>query len=141
MSKKGFSLIEIIFTVALISIIASVAMSKFDDSLNSTNLAKIKSDILKIREGINKYKNTMILKNEIESFNSLDTNDEDLFSLVLNTPITSSTNQKASSWNKISNTEYNVYINSTDFIEFQFDLENYTFNCDRTGILCKDLQI
>ena len=90
MDKKGFSLIEIIFVILTITIIITVAVSKFDSALNNTNITKIKSDILQIRAGINLYKNKMILKNETLSFDSLDDNDNKLFNKVLQTPILSS---------------------------------------------------
>ena len=87
MHKKGFSLIEIIFVLLTISIIITVAVSKFDSALDNTNINKIKSDIVQIRAGINIYKNKMILKNETFSFDSLDDNNNALFNKVLQTPI------------------------------------------------------
>jgi prepilin-type N-terminal cleavage/methylation domain-containing protein len=54
--REAFSLLEIIFAIAIISIIAIIAIPKLGNSLDKTNIIKIKSDILLIRDGLNRYK-------------------------------------------------------------------------------------
>lgn len=141
MDKKGFSLIEIIFVLLTITIIITVAVSKFDSALDSTNVNKIKSDIVQIRAGINLYKNKMILKNETVSFDSLDDNNMELFNKVLQTPILSSQAKKAKAWSKISDTQYKVFLDNTNSLEFIFDTSKYTFDCDISNPLCKELNL
>jgi general secretion pathway protein G len=141
MDKKGFSLIEIIFVLFAITIIITVAVSKFDSALKNTNTTKIKSDVLQIRAGINLYKNKMILKNETVSFNTLDDNNDMLFSKVLQTPIISSTQSIAKAWSKISSTKYKVFLDNKNAIEFNFDTSKYTFDCDISNPLCKELNL
>ena len=141
MHKKGFSLIEIIFVILTISIIMTVAVSKFDTALDNTNVNKIKSDIVQIRAGINIYKNKMILKNETISFDSLDDNNIALFNKVLQTPIVSSNEKSAKAWSKLSNTTYKVFLDNTNSLEFVFDTSTYTFDCDITNSLCKKLNL
>ncbi|MDC0933708.1 hypothetical protein OAR97_07635 [Arcobacteraceae bacterium] len=141
MDKKGFSLIEIIFVILTITIIITVAVSKFDSALNNTNITKIKSDILQIRAGINLYKNKMILKNETLSFDSLDDNDNKLFNKVLQTPILSSKENSARAWSKISDTKYKVFLDRSNALEFIFDPTQYTFDCDISNTLCSELNL
>ena len=143
MNKKGFSLIEIIFVLLVMSIIITLAVSKFDTAFDKTNITKIKSDIVQIREGINLYKNKMILKNESYTFKSLDENNsnDELFSKVLKKPILSSEENKATSWHKISNNKYKVFLDATTSLEFIFDNVNYTFDCDIQNTLCKELNL
>lgn len=141
MDKKGFSLIEIIFVLLTITIIITVAVSKFDQALDNTNITKIKSDIVQIRAGINLYKNKMILKNETVSFDSLDDNDNLLFNRVLQTPILSSNENIAKAWSKISNTQYKVFLDNENALEFNFDTTKYTFDCDITNTFCKELNL
>ncbi|MGB3749994.1 MAG: type II secretion system protein [Arcobacteraceae bacterium] len=135
--KKAFSLIEIIFTLMIISIIVTVAVSKFDLALNSANLNKIKADIIQIRAGINLYKNSLILKDDSSSFTTLDQHNNALFSKVLDSPIQSSSKE----WTQTSDTTYNLFIDSENSIEFRFDSTNYTFDCDISDTLCKDLSL
>jgi general secretion pathway protein G len=141
MDKKGFSLIEIIFVLLTITIIITVAVSKFDTALDSTNIANIKSDVLQIRAGINLYKNKNILKNETITFNSLDDNNHELFSIILESPILSSDEQIAQAWSKISTTKYKVFIDNKNAIEFIFDRSKYTFDCNTSNSLCKELNL
>ena len=141
MDKKGFSLIEIIFVLLTITIIITVAVSKYDTALDNTNLSKIKSDIIQIRAGINLYKNKLILKNETVTFTSLDENNEELFSKVLQTPILASQQETTSSWSKTSDTKYKVFIDNQNSIEFVFDTTKYTFDCDIKDTFCKELNL
>ena len=141
MDKKAFSLIEIIFVLLIMSIIITLAVSKFDTTLNSTNINKIKSDIVQIRAGINLYKNKLILQNEKTTFDTLDDNNEMLFNKVLQNPILASNKNSIKSWSKISNTRYKVYVDNTNFIEFSFDTQKYTFDCDIKNTLCKELNL
>lgn len=141
MHKKGFSLIEIIFVLLTITIIITVAVSKFDSALDNTNINKIKSDIVQIRAGINLYKNKIILRNETISFDSLDDNNIALFNKVLQTPIFSSNEKSAKAWSKISDTQYKVFLNSTTALEFIFDTNKYTFDCDISNTFCKELNL
>ena len=138
MDKKAFSLIEIIFALIAISIIITIAVSKFDLALNSTNINKIKSDIVQIRAGINKHKNTMILQNNTPSFQTLGDSEVLLFNTILKNPIKASQKQTVGSWSKIAQNRYKVFFNSTDSLEFMFDNSNYTFDCDIKDKLCKD---
>jgi len=135
--KKAFSLIEIIFTLMIISIIVTVAVSKFDLALGSANLNKIKADIIQIRAGINLYKNSLILENKSVSFTTLDENNNALFSKVLDLPIISSLQE----WTQTSDTTYSLFIDTENSIEFTFDKSNYTFDCDISDTFCKNLSL
>ena len=143
MDKKGFSLIEIIFVLLVMSIIITLAVSKFGTAFDRTNISKIKSDIVKIREGINLYKNKMILKNESYSFTNLDenNNNNELFNKILENPILAEEKSQATSWYKISNNKYKVFLDSSNSIEFIFDNINYTFDCNIQNTLCKELNL
>jgi len=83
----------------------------------------------------------MILKNKTFSFDSLDDNNNALFNKVLQTPIISSQNNSAKSWSKISNTQYKVFLDSSNALEFVFDTSKYTFDCDISNTLCKELNL
>ena len=65
--KKAFSLIEVIFVISLIGIISSVAISKFNTTINQTNIIKLKSDILNIQTKLNDIKTNSILNNSLSN--------------------------------------------------------------------------
>ena len=140
MQKKGFSLLEILFVLVIITVIITVAVSKFDTAFTKTNITKIKSDILQIRAGITLTKNKMILKNLNETLAKLDDNNEMLFNLILDTPIVATTSQEKNHWTKESETTYKVYIEDS-FLLFNYDTSNFTFNCDISNTLCKELNL
>ncbi|MGB5868299.1 MAG: type II secretion system protein [Arcobacteraceae bacterium] len=141
MQKKGFSLLEIIFVLLTIAVVVTAAISKFETTFDKTNITKLKSDILQIRAGINLYKNKLILQNQNESLSSLDDNNNMLFNLILQTPIPSSNENKANAWSKISATKYRVYLDASDSLDFEYDNLNYTFQCNITNELCKELEL
>ena len=135
--KKGFSLLEVIFVIAIIGIIITVAIPKLDENLNKANIIKIKNDITMIREGIIQYRDKMILKNNTSDVDTLGDDNELLFNKILTYPIVASTEQKINSWSKISDTTYKVFVDSTNSVEFIYDKVNYTFDCDTDDEFCK----
>ena len=123
------------------TIIITVAATKFDSTLQNTHITKIKTDVLQIRAGINLYRNKTILKNETVTFNSLDDNNNELFSKILQIPILSSQESIAKAWSKISDTKYKVFLDKKNSLEFVFDTSKYTFDCDISNTLCKELNL
>jgi len=61
--KKGFSIIELIFVIAVLGIIAAVAVPKLMDSRNSAIITTIKQDITTITYSIQSYQ---MIHNKIE---------------------------------------------------------------------------
>lgn len=61
-NKKAFSLIELIFIIAVLGIIAAVAVPKLFDSRSSAIVATVKQDVATITNAIQSY---YMLNNEI----------------------------------------------------------------------------
>jgi len=139
MIKKAFSLIEILFALAIISIILAVAIPKLNNILNNTDTKKIKSDILIIKEALNNYKNKMILKGETSHLESLEDNNQELFNNILQTPIQASNKQNIGSWGKITSNSYKVYLEDGNSVTFIYNSDDYSFQCDENNPLCKEL--
>ena len=138
MYTKAFSLIEIIFTIAIISILAIVAIPKLQNTLTKADIIKIKGDITLIRDGLIKYKNKQILANDTTSLVSLEEDDSLLFGKILKYPIIASNFHHTRSWEKISNNSYKVWLTTDQFLEFSYDSTNYTFDCDKNNQLCEE---
>ncbi|MEA2016924.1 MAG: prepilin-type N-terminal cleavage/methylation domain-containing protein [Campylobacterota bacterium] len=137
--KKAFSLLEVIFVIAIIGIIVTVAIPKLDENLAKANIIKIKNDITMVREGIIQYRDKMILQNNSSSIDTLDDDNELLFNKILTYPIIASKEKKINSWSKISDTTYKVFLDSQNSVEFIYDKINYTFDCDQDDEFCKEL--
>jgi len=138
MPKRSFSLIEIIFTIAIISILAIVTIPKLQNSLTKTTNIKIKSDIMLIKDALYNYKTKYILSNETTTIESLDDNNKELFSKILKYPIISNSSQKLGTWEKLANDRYIVWIEDDQPLEFIYDKSNITFDCDHTNSDCQN---
>lgn len=139
MRYKGFSIIEVIFTLAIISILLIVAVPQIDDLLKKSYKTQIKSTITLIRKGIVKEKNRLLLANSLDRLDSLDDGGENLFSKVLSVPVKESSTLKNNSWQRESQNSYKVYFNAHENIIFTFDPDTYSFDCNFNEPLCKEL--
>ncbi len=96
--KKAFSLLEIIFVILLISILALFVISKVEDSLEFGNKAKIKSEIALIRNAIVKKltSNRLLNINETIKLDNapLEIENSNLFDNILDFSLLSTTTQK-----------------------------------------------
>ena len=137
--KKAFSLLEIIFVIAVAAFLVSVAMPRLSNSLDKANLVKIKGDLALIREGLNSFKNKMLLSSDDSILESLEDDDSTLFSKILKYPIINNEEQKTTSWNKLSDSEYIVWVSNDTKVKFTYDSSNYTFECDFKDEKCKEL--
>lgn len=139
MIKRAFSLIEMIFTIVIISILLAVSIPKLGNILSSSKLIEIKSDIVLIREAIIKYKNKMILKNKPYDLDVLDTDQENLFSKILPSPIIASSEKKIGAWSKIGSNRYKIFIDNQNSVDFIYKSSDFSFDCDLKNIFCKEL--
>jgi len=105
----------------------------------NANTTKIKSEILLIREALNNYKNKMILKGSTATLDSLEDNDKYLFNKILQSPIPATNHIKVGAWSKISATTYKVYVEDGNSVEFIYDSDDYSFECDEDNLLCQEL--
>jgi len=134
---KSFSIIEIIFTILIISIFSTVAIGKLFHSSSKTILIKAKTDLALIQNGLENYKRKMVLQNQTNSLNSLETNSQYLFSNILTTPFIAST--QVGAWSKYSDKQYRFWIDKNRYIKFRFNKYKLTFDCDKTDNLCQEV--
>lgn len=125
--------------MSIIAFIAAVAIPKFTVTIDKTNLVKIKSDIALIKEALNGYKNKKILSNSASYLSTLEEDNDLLFSKILKYPIKNSFENKAATWNKISNSEYLLRIDDKTEVKFYYDSSNLSFECDFKDENCKKL--
>jgi len=150
--KKSFSLLEVIFVTVLISIISVIAFPKLFLSITNASYVKIQSDIALIRSAIVQNRNENIISGKGEAYvpyldsANLNAQGESLFlgfenNTLLKYPIlaTSLEKKSAGGWLKTSNFHYEVYISGLESIEFTYDPEIGTFDCDYKDELCQDL--
>lgn len=138
LNHKSFSLIELIFSIIIIGIIATVAIPKLLNTTDQTTILKAKNDLNIILNGLKTYKNSLTLQNLTNSLDSLEDNENYLFSNILKQPFIASTNTVAS-WSKRSNSIYQYWIDNSSNVEFIYDKTELTFMCDKTDDICKEI--
>lgn len=150
--KKAFTMIELIIVIVILGVLASVAISKMAVTRDDAVISKGRSEVAAIRNAISLTRNTNILMGKGTSYpNTLDhlsnatsVDGDPLFDknstgtgavTLLDYPIYS---KSKGGWRKSANNKYTFNAINTD-IEFTYDPNTGSFDCDHTVQLCKDL--
>ena len=151
-NQKAFTMVELIFVIIIIGILAAVALPKFGESANQAHLSKAKNAVAIIQSAVTTERQKMILRGDagtdIESLE--DTSSTTLFNDIngntgnpaLSNGVTSCSGQYC--WRKGNNTGDYIY-KSGDGTEVTFTLDNNRFDCNAsvgstaTQNLCKYL--
>ncbi|NPA67789.1 MAG: prepilin-type N-terminal cleavage/methylation domain-containing protein [Chlorobi bacterium] len=138
--KKAFTLMEIIFVIVIIGILAGIAIPKLGGTVEQAGIVKIKSEIQAVRSGIHSKMSTSILADSA-SCPALEGSDNGkLFDNVTDGIPPSDTSGVV--WVKNDDTNYTVSYNgkSTDFIYNNTISAKCSFKCDSSDDLCKEVQ-
>ncbi|RXK00370.1 hypothetical protein CRU98_04220 [Arcobacter sp. CECT 8986] len=135
--KRAFSLIEVVFTITILSIIITFISSNFSTLFTNVDITKYKLQVEQIRSSLKSKKTKELLSNKM-LFTSLDNaainkENEKLFSNILATPIISS----KSSWIKSTKRVYTLNLNDN---KVKFEYKNNSFMCINKNNLCKEFQ-
>lgn len=149
--KKAFSLLEIIFVLVIIALIFTFAVKNNHAFLSDSSMTKIKSDVALIRSAIASKVHARTLKAQ-EQFPlildeaSINSEGELLFAGVKSEPLldypmlaTSSYERRVGQWSKKNQKSYLVWISKEESIEFIYDSNKGTFECDYTQNSCKEI--
>ena len=135
--KKSFTLMEIIFVIVVLGILAVVALPRVFSGVSSAEISRVKSDLTTIRDAIlNKYNSNVLTGNDSCPSLEKDTNDNYLFENVLSYPIKKNATPK---WDG-DGIDYNVTLSDNSVIKFKYDntpssgcLFKCVSNCDKIG--------
>lgn len=143
--KKGFTLIELIFVIVVLGILASVAIPKLSSSRDDAYQVKGKSDVSSIKAGINRFKMEQIASGNytsvtmatlddatpLESDKKLFYRDNNMTYSLLQEPIYSgnSADIKGGDWVKASATQYKFYLNPSEYATFDYNSSTGLFSC------------
>ncbi|VAY88059.1 hypothetical protein MNB_ARC-1_760 [hydrothermal vent metagenome] len=117
---RSFSLIEIIFTIIIISIITVVAIPKLFYNIDTANIIKLRADVALIRDKINSFKSKQILTNNNDQLTTL----ENIMTSLL------TINHTGGSWSKISTNNYQAWVDSKNVVKFIYDPDTFCFDCN-----------
>ncbi len=136
--KKAFTMIELIFVIILIGILASFAIPKFGSITEDTYVTKYKAQIASIRSGILRKKQDSLLQGNLTAPNL--NSGVGLFGNVLLEPLKQ---DKDRGWKRVGDgkpgsTSYTLSVADKKVV-FVYD-ENGTFDCDaKASSLCEEL--
>lgn len=145
--KPAFTMVELIFVIVVLGILAAVAIPKLATSRDDAILVKGKSQISAIRSGIAMQKSKRLLEGATPFILALDANTTTtLFTggdygniLEYGLPVKESDgNWKRTTSNSATPIKYNFYVNGTS-VNFDYNGTSGKFDCDHSDQNCKDL--
>lgn len=139
--KKAFTMIELIFVIVLLGILASVALPRLSGSKKDAEITKARAQISAIRSGIQtKRSGALMAGNALTSGGYLasleDEGSEYLFSKVMNPGIKPGGNDTV--WGGKS-PSYTLKLSGESAVTFTYSSADGTFKCDGNESLCKIL--
>ena len=135
MQKRAFTIIELIFVVVLLGILATIAIPRFSESIKQADITKAKSKVAAIRSGLQVYKNKHILVGDAPYPNTLDSDANHLFDKVL--PFATTPSNSPGGWTKCGNNQYCYYL-SDGYLKFTYNATLGTFTCDANASTVAD---
>jgi len=150
--KKAFTMMELIFAIVVIGILAAVAMPKLFATRDDAIISKIRTDVANIRSAVFNLHSKKLLRGDNSYPEALDdaaanTEGEELFDgnstigAILDYPVYSK--NKDGHWMKTDDTNYTVKVMNND-IKFNYYSNNGHFDCkglnsNKADDLCKQL--
>lgn len=130
--KKAFTLIELVFVIVILGILATVAIPKLIVTRDDAEIAKAKSQIAAVRSGIQLKRNEMILSGTQGYPTSLEDGDC-CFGGILSTKIEQRKDDNSYGWKKETNTGtdivYSINTNKEQ-VKFTYKSGDGSFKCE-----------
>lgn len=146
--KKAFTLLEIVFVIVILGILAAVAVPKLSATRDDAEIAKARTVVASVRSGIALQKSARMLRGEPTRFppaNEFDNTDDQLFYLndgnrsnILETPVFQKKASSNRGWSRIQDNQYQFDLASKNTV-FTYNPDNGTFNCPASDELCTAL--
>lgn len=126
--KKAFTLIELVFVIVILGILATVAIPKLIVTRDDAEIAKAKSQIAAVRSGIQLKRNEMILSGTQGYPTDLEDGDC-CFGGILSTRIEERKDDNSYGWKKDTNGRYTINTNKEQ-VKFTYSDSDGSFKCE-----------
>jgi len=128
-------MIELVFVIVVLGILAAVAIPKFAASRTDAQIAKGRADVSSVRSGIITERQSRLITGDATFIKGSELNSGGLFGGILTYPITDST--EAGHWHSTgtdsdAQATYNYNVAGTD-VGFTYTRSNGTFSCSKTS--------
>jgi general secretion pathway protein G len=145
--KKAFTMVELVFVIVILGILATVALPKFNQSKSLAELSNARADVSTIRSAILTERQSQIVKGISSYIPKLSDNSDILFTgdgtrTLLTYGIASGSVSGKWSADDEEYKKYTFHIDA-ESISFTYDSDSGKFTCDRddgtTGKTCKKI--
>lgn len=126
--KKAFTLIELVFVIVILGILATVAIPKLIVTRDDAEIAKAKSQIAAVRSGIQLKRNEMILSGTQGYPTSLE-DGACCFGGILSTKIEERKDDNSYGWQKENDGSYTINTNK-EKVKFTYSDSDGSFKCE-----------
>ena len=145
--KKAFTLMELIFVIVIIGVLASFAIPKFRNLTTHAKDSGVKSVVTSVQSSIDNIHGKWIINdnykwigadgaNHSSDFNDtsgypnkLDDNDGKLFSYVLKIPIPACGSKTIGCWNEYEDNKYEYFYTPSKILKIEYNTTNGTLEC------------
>ena len=143
-NRHAFTMIELVFVIVILGILAAIAVPKLAATRDDAEIAKIRSDVASIRSAIVSERQIHLLRGEVQYISALDQgvasntdkvalfDGNDTTHILLQYPIytsrESSGKPTSGKWLKISTNSYRVNVGGT-LVDFNYTNSNGKFDC------------
>ena len=138
MMKRGFTMLELVFVIVVLGILASIAVPRLFATRDDAVIARARADIASIKSSIINRHNTDMLSGTF-AYPNLDSSptSEKLFDNVLQGGIKPKGADDKTGWSRSGN-EYTFTI-AGQSVKFTYSSTNGSFTCPRNDSLCRAL--
>ena len=133
MRREAFTILELIFVIVVLGILAAVALPRLGSTVELSHIAKAQGDVSAIRTAIASERQKKLVQGINQYPTTLDSGG--LFGAVLNYPVKNSAT--AGEWSG-ANPNYTFYVGNTA-VDFTYDSTTGKFDCDHTDSLCQKI--
>lgn len=125
--KKAFTLIELVFVIVILGVLATVAIPKLIVTRDDAEIAKAKSQIAAVRSGIQLKRNEMILSGQ-QGYPADLEDGTCCFGGILSTRIEERKDDNSYGWKKDTDGSYTINTNKEQ-VKFTYDKDTGSFKC------------
>ncbi|MFA5216079.1 type II secretion system protein [Sulfuricurvum sp.] len=148
MKRNAFTMIELVFVIVVLGILAAIAIPKLAATRDDAQMAKGRSDVAAIRAAIVSERQTRLLQGDSSYISALDGASGGIFDgndsthILLQYGIAPGTGN--GHWRKTNTNEYTFHVLNADTAFTYYPVINGThqagtFDCDHTTANCKSL--